>query len=592
MDQKLFMQQSDKILNSMSMEELRKCLHNIARKTPESKRGMFLQLLEDYSNQKSQEDNNKKYHYRRVIPDEKVEDMLKDIKEVFAKIENCQKCLSAQGYEDYSNGYWSSEWIWEYEDEEEIGRIIEDAVLFAYDCVNDCRYKEAAVIFKLVMDTPICAEDEWGGDSFELSLEEMVDERLVGINLKSLALHALYSEYQLQPANNRAKALYLYFSYPYFKDIHIEEVFSVGREELKDIDNFFESWIEWLMLKNGDLAARLLKEGILYSKGIKGLLEVARQGYKEHPSVYLAVLWEYEKVHDYEKMKEIGKEALDTLEADLKIRGEIAIKVAQASYCINDKELAIKCFYEAFYSNSTIPNYLRLFLDKEMAREYKMLAEKRIEKLRITDDYYKSGRFATIKNDIDKTEYKYLYFFAGHFNKVKNWCEEYQKPLGWSGNFIIHGINLMLLYLYAESNPRKASQEIIFRVSNKLGFNKSKNLVFFKENIIFENEVNVQKGEEIFWHIFCLWKKNYNISIYDIKLYVGWLETTIDKRVDGIVGGKYRNKYDDVALLVAALGEVKESLGSKTVKSTIINQYMKKYPRHSAFRRALKNYMD
>ncbi len=63
-----------------------------------------------------------------------------------------------------------------------------------------------------------------------------------------------------------------------------------------------------------------------------GLVEMARQGYKEHPFVYLAALLEYEKNHDYKKMKEIGKEALDKLEGDLKIRGEICAH--EGKFCI------------------------------------------------------------------------------------------------------------------------------------------------------------------------------------------------------------------------------------------------------------------
>jgi hypothetical protein len=58
-----------------------------------------------------------------------------------------------------------------------------------------------------------------------------------------------------------------------------------------------------------------------------------------------------------------------------------------------------------------------------------------------------------------------------------------------------------------------------------------------------------------------------------IKSYVEWLESVINKRIDGIVGGKYRNKYNDVALLVATLGEVKELLGIKMVKRIVINKY-------------------
>ncbi len=241
--------------------------------------------------------------------------------------------------------------------------------MFAHDCMNDCRYEEAVIIYKLVIDVQIFVEDENGGDYFELSLEEMVDEKLAGINLKALALDILYSEYQLQTPTQRANALYSYFTYPYFKDIHIEEMFSVGREELRDTDLFLQSWIDLLMHQSGGVAARLFKEGLLYYKGTEGLLEMARLGYKEHPSAYLAVLLEYEKEHSYGKLQEIAKEALDRIESDLKIRGEIAIKAAQASHCIDDSKFMKKCWYEAFYSDSSISNYLRLFVDGEVAKE-------------------------------------------------------------------------------------------------------------------------------------------------------------------------------------------------------------------------------
>jgi hypothetical protein len=473
-----------------------------------------------------------------------------------------------------------------------LAEAIEDALLFAHDCMNDFRYEEALSVFKLVMDTQFPVEDEVGGDSFELSLEEMEEEGLAGINLKVIALDVLYIEYQLHPSDKRTDILYSYFQYPYFKDIHIEDIFSVGREELKDTDMFFQSWIDFLMQQHSDVAARLLKEGILYYKGAEGFLEEARKGYNEHPGIYLAALLEYEKAHEYEKMKEIGKEALDKLERDLKIRGEIAIKTAQASACVNDDMLIRKCLYEAFYSDSTVINYLRLFADKESTVAYKDDAEKRIGNLQIYDDYHKKWISETYKNTVTETDYKYLCFFSGHFDKVKNWCMEQKSSIGWNGKFIGHGLDLMLLFLYADNNLKKAGKEIADRVSRRIGFNESKNLVFIKENLIFKTEVIEQNSKEIFWNIFCLWKSNYIITKQEMTSYVDWLESVIDMRINGIVGGKDRSKYDDVALLAAALGELKESLGERNAKITVMDKYTKKYSRYTSFKGALRGYMD
>ncbi|OLN26076.1 hypothetical protein [Desulfosporosinus metallidurans] len=76
MNQKEFVGKSDEILNCMSIEELRRCLHNIARKTPENKRASFLQLLEDCHDQDDREDReDSKYEealqHKRLIPNEK-----------------------------------------------------------------------------------------------------------------------------------------------------------------------------------------------------------------------------------------------------------------------------------------------------------------------------------------------------------------------------------------------------------------------------------------------------------------------------------------------------------------------------------------
>jgi len=381
MNQKVFIEKSDEIMNNMSLDELKKCLHNVARKTPENKREIFLQLLNDCYNQTEGKENNKKFQYKKIMSDEKVNNKLIEISSIFEKIENCELCLSAQGYEDYTYGYWESDWIWEYEDNEGIGRIIEDAAMFAHDCMNDFRYVEAVSVFNLIMNTTVYADDD-SGDLIELSLEEMVGEKLVNINLRTVALDVLYSDYQIQPTKERANSLYDYFNYSYFDEIHIEDIFSIGREELKDTDIFLQSWIDFLMQQKGETATRLLKEGVLYYKGSEGLIEISRKVYREHPSMYLAAILEYEKTHDYEKMKEIGKEALNNLDRDLKLRGEIAIKTSQASWCVNDFEYMRKCWYEAFYSDSTIANYLRIFANKEASIEYKELAEKRITSLK------------------------------------------------------------------------------------------------------------------------------------------------------------------------------------------------------------------
>ena len=77
-----------------------------------------------------------------------------------------------------------------------------------------------------------------------------------------------------------------------------------------------------------------------------------------------------------------------------------------------------KCWYEAFYSHSTVANYLRLFVDKEELNKYKSLAEKRIKDLEINDKCYSQAISEISTNTVDSTEYKLLCFFSGHLDKI------------------------------------------------------------------------------------------------------------------------------------------------------------------------------
>ena len=67
--------------------------------------------------------------------------------------------------------------------------------------------------------------------------------------MKHLALLTLYADYQVLPAKERARDIYLYFSSSAFTKLHLEEMFHVGREELEETEQFWEDWIDLLKAK-------------------------------------------------------------------------------------------------------------------------------------------------------------------------------------------------------------------------------------------------------------------------------------------------------------------------------------------------------
>ena len=97
----------------------------------------------------------------------------------------------------------------------------------------------------------------------------------------------------------------------------MEEIFHVGREALKDQKQFWEDWIVLLKNKQGDIAGRLLKDAVLYSQGIDGLVHIADESAAVHPSLYLAAMDVYGKAQDYEKIEKTGEKVLEKVNSTI-----------------------------------------------------------------------------------------------------------------------------------------------------------------------------------------------------------------------------------------------------------------------------------
>ncbi len=569
MELKAFYQRSTEIIANLQETELRLALHNLARKTPKPAREGFLQLLEDSFVQAGPA----RTRYQQLLAEDQVEQTMAEIEEFFLLLNKGEIYLTAQGYEDYSHG-WDSDWIYEYSDEKEIGSRLENAINFAHQLLYDCRYKAALRIFDLAWAVEITAQDE-GGDNLSFDFAELVKEDLLCLNLQKMALATLYACYQTQPAGQRAAAIYQYFAYPSFAKIKIEDILTVGREELEDQAEFFQAWITYLKQQSGDLAARLLQEASLFYQGQTGLVDLALENFQEHPSLFLSALEELKRNQAYSAMLDLGLAALALLDPDLKIRSRIALLTSQAAARLKGQPLLQECWYEAFRSDSTPANLLRLFSDPAVDWSFHVQAKARIQQLDVTDlaqDQQNQHNLEQARNMPNSFMHKQLTFFAGDFASVKNAMTK-KKAVGWGRDFTEHGLDLFLLLLYADRQLGKAGQQLAQRVTLALNFADPAEAAAF-------------------WPSFLLWKAAHPLAETDKESYLAWLDSLIAKKADAIVSGKYTREYASGALLVAALGEVCQSWGRPGGLKKLIDHYQALYPRHSAWRRELRVYLD
>lgn len=517
------------------------------------------------------------------MSEEYLKERMEQIEGWMEEIDEGEAYLDTEGYEDYSAGYWGSEWIVEYYDNQGLGGKLESMIQFARECVNDRRYQEADFIYDWLWNMEVQTDEE-DGDALDLAM--LSQENVIHADMQQLTLLTLYAVYQIRRPEERAEAVYSYFSYSPFHNLHIEDMFYAGRENLGETEQFWQDWISLLKTRNGETAGRLLREALLYHEGVGGLVKAADENFKVHPSLYLAAMTEYDKVHDYGKMEEVGKRALEKIDVGLRIRSEVALKAGYASSNLMHTEEMMQFCWEAFRCDATDKNFLRLFGTQEMAQKYGIRGGEVLPTLvrENTIGYLENPELR--RNTITDSEYDTLSFYVGDFESAKAASRNPKGSLGWSTRFIQKGIRLFLLYLYEKPLPSKAAEEI----AGVVGFSDKEEAPYAMG---FESEIAEESRRlktSIFWNYFRRWKQYFPMTAEEKASYLSWAERTVHSRAEAIVGGQHRGQYGEVARLLAMLGEVKEDMGIKGARQTIFTEYKKKFPRHSSFQAEMKNY--
>ena len=572
-----------KILQKLSKEKLQDVILEMAKTfSDEQYRRMELLIQEQLTDDVEYKEEQLQQRMSQKFVDEK----MLQVKTWMQQIDDGELCLDVDEYEDYSDSYWDRDWIVEYYDNQGIGDKILSIIQFAKDCVDDRRYREANDIYEWLWSMSVWTDSEFECDPVDLEVLEEND--VIHADMKQLALLTLYADYQIQKPDNRAEDIYLYFSYATFKKLHIEDMFYVGRENLKGKKQFLDDWIALLQTKSGEVEARLLKEAVLNRDGIKGLIVMADKNADIHPSLYLTVMDEYFKKHDYPEIEQVGEKAIQKINRKFKIRSQVALRAAYASSCLLHEENVMKFCWEAFYSDTTIRNFLRLFGTKEMAKQYGING-KTILSFVPQNDPMAFGRNEELRQNLLSTiDYDMLCFFTGDFVKARNASKNPKESLGWSGTFMPYGIRLFLLYLYEKPLPSKAAEGI----ARYIGFSDetdTETMLGFESEIIEESRKN---RVSIFWNYFQRWKAHFPISAEEKKKYLAWAEKIVYNRADALVSKQRRNHYGEAAELLAMVAEIKENMGVQGAKRMIFAEYKRKFPRHSAFQSEMKYYFE
>ncbi len=585
-----FTEQVDRCAQSLSQEELRGFLHNFARKVPEKEREEFLELLRlaGETGQEGDTQPEEAAAVRGIRPE------YERLLELFSQIQAGERFLTAESYEVEQEAYWDSDWEWAYQDDQGIGEIYEEASLLLEQCVNDGFYPEAEELAECLLDTDVTVEND-EDEYLDMGLEELVEEKIASIHLKELAAYILYAAYMVSPPEQRAEELFQYYQKDMFRQVPLENMLRVGKEELPDLPAFWDSWIQLLSRQQGVKALWLLKETIRSQFDAGKMLEVAREAYEIHPSLYLEALEMMKGSASERQRTEVGKEALEKVDVRYVIRSRIARETAGAALRSGQESVAAVCWREAFLSDSTPTNYLRWVNESGEPEECGTVARRMASQLPKKQNFgavsLDSSLYRMPDEQTENALVSYsgtiLRFLAGDFDYAWSKCQKEKEPLGWTGHFVKCGISLFLLLLYQGEQLESGCAGAAWEAMKSMGFDSAHYLQGTRQEG--ETESDPAQGTAIFWKAFCSWKRFYPLTEKQANLYLRKLETLIDKRIRAIVSGQFRNHYYASAQLAAALGEVKESRGERGAKENILQHYRREFPRHSSFHAALRD---
>lgn len=577
-----FLLEVDKITGQMSTDQFKAFIHENARLLSESKRENYLSSLElILSEVQSAEWDAVK---RKKAAEDFEQECIRLQKEIY-KIENGELYFEAKSSYEYHEWYDDDEEIF-FTDPHGVKEIIERAGEYIHWCVDCEKYTYGYKIAKQLIELEVQAEgDEWDGYYDTLSMADLNYHDLIDMDYKQMVIDGLYLTYRANDLEVRADALYRMFEKSHLKDVSMEMVMQNG-EELTDVTEFLPVWTAYLGKITTSCAQSLLKEALELTGDPEVLLSNARKFYVLHPGLYeqyLDYVWSMEA---HEKLFAVGNEALEKIDTKYVVRSQIAKRLSALALEDQKRDEAGKYWLEAFRSETTVTNYMRIFVEsadsKMFSEQIRQIYRGMYKRIGTSNSMYAQCGELKINSPGSNTIHM-LAFFGGEFQYVKEHAMNVTAALGWSSTFMKCGLAAFLLLLLESNDLQAGGREMCRRIVSEVNFDK-------EEYQRWTNRKNDLSSEEWFWECFKKWKASVEISDTQKRKYLLWIEELIKKRVNGIMEANRRNYYGECASYIAALGEVMESRGQQGAKRRVLLEYKEQYSRRRAFHEGLRKY--
>lgn len=579
-----FLKEIDTSVVEMSRKQLEVFIHELARTLPENYRNQFINTLITVKSNDNQD---------ILISDSSLGDLTSEINEITSKLRSIideDLCLDSEYNVEYDDWYDPDDEQILFSDPLMLLPWIEKAIILIHKCVDMEEYQLGYELAELLSTFEISADGDYSSyDGTPLGIDKLDYYSLLNVSFNQFAKESLYLTYMGNELSERAeKLLTMIGKFDCFW-VSFEDIMQIGNHELPELKEFLSLWFSYLSSQNDSRVQSLLQEALTLSDDDNLLLENARENVEPHPELYKQLLEKGSNNFDNEKMFEIGKEALDTIPANYTIRSEIALLTADYACRMNDSGASEYCWVEAFRSNTNVVNYMRIrFLAKNW-QQYKNQILQILHdaydrmKQKQQEDYNYFVRNKQKENILRNTDYFAILFFEEDFDSIFKHGMNDESTSNYFSNCIEEGIILLLMFLY---KGVELSSGLNFMVTVA-----ARTFDFTSKDYLNGTCIHLDKNdEELFWDLFCKWKKEVEIPEETAAQWLKQIERFVSTKVSTIMEFNKRHHYGECAAYIAALGEVKESLGIQNAKANLMNSYKKEYSRRRAFLQELKNY--
>lgn len=580
-----FLKQTDALTAQYSTDELIAFIHDIGRVCPEHRREDFLKMLKSAGGQAVKEADKKEADF---------DEMYSHVRDNLKTIDSQEVTVTAVWNEEYDDWYGDSDEEFYYEDNSGISDMLEEACDFVHTCMDREKYKEGFAVGKQLLEMEILCDNEYGDE--QLSLGDMARHELLHCNLKRVILDTAYCAYRSVPPAKRPEALYEVFVSAKEDTVTLEAIMQHGDEELPEFEKFLPAWAAYLGGKTGHDADRLILEAVGLLNDVSLELQYAEKYADIHPGLYLNIL-ENGKSVTANDMVSIGIGAMKTIPKNYMIRSRVALKTAEYVIAAGGApSLLEQCYFAACESDTSAQNYLRALLNgygsgkkrEELQKLFRAFPKDKRDGSYILyeGNHFRHGSGTYFEREINRPDSNMvlvLRFLDGQFAEVLDKGLNKSEALGWTGTFMKQGIALYLLYLHEGQWNGKGIAAMIETAKSAMNFSAEE----YRKGTC---ELEGIGEKDLFCQLFFQWKSVVQMSSDIRDRAIKRITALLEKRTEGIMDANRRNYYGECAAYIAALGEVRESMGEMGAKQRLMTSYKDAYPRRSAFREEMRKY--